>query len=266
MRVIACLVAGLLLAPQAWAGDSGVSLAPSYSAASIVNSATSLMGALAPNTIATIYGEYLSFDTRGLTAGDVKGGLLPTTLPGTGATILINNIAAHLYYVSPTQINFLIPNDLLPGRARLQLTRDGRLGPKVEFQLRQTAPALFQLDQETAIAVRADGSVATAGSPAHPGEIIVLYATGLGETQPRFPRGQIPMEAAQIAGRAEFQVLLDRAPVPAGNIDYVGVAPGNAGLYQINVWLPVGVGDNPQSELLAEGEISPPGLRIPVKR
>lgn len=40
------------------------STAPSYSIASIVNSASNTPGALAPNSIATIYGNDLSYNTR----------------------------------------------------------------------------------------------------------------------------------------------------------------------------------------------------------
>jgi len=140
------------------------------------------------------------------------------------------------------------------------------LGPKAEFRLREAAPALYQLNETTAIALKADGSVAAPESPARAGEVVVLFATGLGETAPSFPRGAIATAAAQIVRRDEFRVLLDRSPVPAGNIAYVGTAPGFAGLYQINVWLPEGAGEDPEIELLLGGEISPPGIRIPVRR
>ena len=95
--------------------------------------------------------------------------------------------------------------------------------------------------------------------------MVVLYATGLGETIPGFARGEIPRVAAEIRRRAEFQVLLDHAAVADADILYAGVAPGFAGLYQINLRLPDWVGGNPEVELLLGGEISPPGIRLPVK-
>ena len=89
--------------------------APSYSAASIVNAADNLAGPLAPNTIATIYGTGLAYGTKWLTPDDIRGGVLPTVLPGTGVRILVGGVLANLYYVSPLQINFLVPPNLLPG-------------------------------------------------------------------------------------------------------------------------------------------------------
>jgi hypothetical protein len=67
---------------------------PSYTTSSIVNSADGQTGPLAPNMIGTIYGTGLSYVTRSLAPADVIGGVLPTTLPGTGVTVLVGLIAA----------------------------------------------------------------------------------------------------------------------------------------------------------------------------
>ena len=67
----AALVSGLLLS----AGNSSRAASPSYSAASVVNSATNTADALAPNTIASIYGVNLSYDTAaGRYDGDMAEG------------------------------------------------------------------------------------------------------------------------------------------------------------------------------------------------
>src|SRR5437868_15349985 len=105
----AALVSGLLLS----AGNSSRAASPSYSAASIVNSATNTADALAPNTIASIYGVNLSYDTAALSSSEIVGGMMPRLLVGVG--VYVAGTAAPLYYVSPHQINFLIPSDLLTG-------------------------------------------------------------------------------------------------------------------------------------------------------
>src|SRR4051794_7583927 len=89
----------------------GVNTYPSYSSQSIVNSATQTAEALAPNTIATIYGTNLAFSTS--VAGVVSGAILPSTL--SGVTVYVNGTPGHLFFVCPTQINFLIPYDLTAG-------------------------------------------------------------------------------------------------------------------------------------------------------
>ena len=113
---------------------------PDYSAAGIVNAADNQTHSLAPNTIASLYGVRLSYVTAAITANDIRGGLLPTVLPGTGVQVLVRYIPAAIYYVSPTQINFLVPADLLPGPATLQVVLDAHTGPAVKIQIGSASP------------------------------------------------------------------------------------------------------------------------------
>ena len=244
--------------------ESGRRQAPSYSAASIVNAATNLPGPLAPNTIATIYGTGLSFVTRAVAAEDIRGGVLPILLIGTGVGVYIRGVPAHIYYVSPTQVNLLIPSGLAPGPAELRLTVDGSVGPAVNIQLSAAAPALFSLSERWIVACRPDGSVISQEQPARPGDMVILYATGLGPTIPNPHSGEIPAKAAVLERLSEFQVLLDGVPVGPDRIAYAGVAPGFAGLYQINLRLPDALPPNPEVRLKLGDETSPAGGAIPV--
>jgi uncharacterized protein (TIGR03437 family) len=258
----------LALAAMFSAEGSGRRQAPFYSAASIVNAASNEVGALAPYTFATIYGTDLAYSTCVISPDDIRGGRLPTELAG--VRVLIDSIPAIIYYVSPKQINLLIPSMLIPsmpGRPEpeLRVAVDGRAGPAVPIELLESAPALFQLDAKTVVATRADWSVITSEAPAQPGEYVVLYATGLGNTRPEIIYGQAPQTAAPIQRLAEFQVWLGGVPLEAGRITYAGAAPGFAGLYQINLKLPEKVEDNPEIRIGLGGRISPAGLRLPVR-
>jgi uncharacterized protein (TIGR03437 family) len=153
-----------------FAAESGKREAPSYTAASIVNAAT-VTGALAPNTIATLYGTGLAYITRAVSADDIRAGIMPLILPGSGVRVSIGEAPAHIYYVSPTQVNLLVPDNLIPGPVEVQLTLDGRAGPAVKIQLAAAAPALFKWTEQWIVACHADGSVVTPESPARPGEI-----------------------------------------------------------------------------------------------
>ena len=186
-------------------------------------------------------------------------------MPGTGVSVFINRIRAQIFYVSPAQLNILVPADARPGPAQLQVTLDNVLGPQINLTLTATAPALFQADPRTAIALHADGSLLTADSPAHAGDDVVLYATGLGQTVPTAIYGVIPLRAARIADTPLFRVLLDGAEVDSSRVAYVGVAPGFAGLYQINVKLPDSTGPNPEVRLQTADGISPEGIQLPVR-
>jgi len=237
---------------------------PVYSAASLVNAADSQAGWLAPNAIATLYGTGLAYTTRGLTAADLHGGLMPATLPGTGVTILVSGMTAYPYYISPTQVNFLIPNNLLPGPVDVQLVVDGVAGPSISVALGATAPALFELDPQTAVAVRPDESVIEASAPVAPGEWAILYANALGPVTPPLGPGEIAPTAAAIPP-VGFVLSLDGVAASVGNLEYVGAAPGFAGLYQINLRVPLGTGANPEIRIGFGDRMSRAGLHLPVQ-
>jgi uncharacterized protein (TIGR03437 family) len=257
----ALLLAVLALGPfQAGASGSG----PYYTADSIANSAANVAGLYAPNTFVTIYGQNLAYTTRGLTAADITGNTLPTVLGSTGVRVLINNIPANIYYVSPTQVNLLIPTSLIAGPVMLQLVVDSLAGPAIPIMLQTAAPSLFQTDGTTVLGVHLDNSLITATSPAHAGEVIVLYATGLGPTIPAAVPNQIPQQAATVAPIANFTMLLNGVAVDPQQILYAGVVPTFAGLFQINVRLPDNAPANPQVQLGYAGIMSPPGRVLPL--
>ena len=95
--------------------------APTFSSDSIVNAANGSTASLTPNGIATVYGVNLAYTTAALSLEDVGAGTLPNKLGGVQLTV--GGIFAVLLYVSPTQINFLIPGALTPGSSSLSITR-----------------------------------------------------------------------------------------------------------------------------------------------
>jgi uncharacterized protein (TIGR03437 family) len=247
------------------ADTSATRQAPSYSAASVVNAASNQPDSFAPNTFISIYGQGLSWVQRALGADDVGTGKLPTVLPGTNVGVSISGYPAHVYYVSPGQINVLIPADLRPGKAEIRVWLDSTYGPAVPITLGKAAPALFLLDAATAIVSRPDGSLVTRENPARPGEVVVLYANGLGATSPAIEFAEIPKKAAPLQDLAAFKILLDGKQVDPAYVFYAGVSPGFSGLYQINVRLPDDLGPNPEIRVVASGIMSPAEIRIPAQ-
>jgi uncharacterized protein (TIGR03437 family) len=239
--------------------------APSYSGTSIVNAADNTPGPLAPNAIATVYGVNLAYVTKAITSADIRAGLLPTVLPGTGVHVLVGGIAAGIYFVSPNQINFLVPSILIPGPSDVQVTIDGLAGPDIPITLASTSPAFFLLDPQTIIAGRPDGSVVSTDSPARPGDYLVLYATGLGSVNPPLANLQVATVAAQIKQLAALKILVDGSPLDPRLIAYAGVCPGFGGLYQINLQLPTTVGPNPELRIALGDQSSPAGLILPFQ-
>ncbi|MFN0165268.1 MAG: hypothetical protein ACKV22_02465, partial [Bryobacteraceae bacterium] len=244
------------------ASGQQVTVQPAYSAESIVNSADFRQGFLAPNTIATIFGTNLSWSTLAISAADTGGGYLPDMLAG--VRVSVGTIRAHLIYVSPTQINFVIPYILIPGPVEIRVDRDGVAGPKVKVDLAATAPAAYRVDEKTIIATRVDGSLLTPDQPARPGEVIVLYVTGLGWTDPAQKPGQLAIRAAQSLCAGKLRVELNGVAIPADRVYYAGVTPGYSGLYQINVALPEQLAQNPEIRLVVEDRVSAAGLYLPA--
>jgi uncharacterized protein (TIGR03437 family) len=246
--------------------DADVSITagfPLYTAAGVVNAATQLNEALAPNVIATLYGTNLSFVTHGLTAADLDNGDLPISLGG--VSVRVNGLNANMFYVSPLQINFLIPYELNTTSANITVVRNGAIGPVITVPMAATSPAFFQWSGNLAIAEHVDGTLVSASSPASANEIIVLFAAGLGRTSPDTSSGALANGALQLYNRAELQITLNGTPVPTASILYAGVAPGFAGLYQINLRLPPGTSSNPEIRIIMGSQMSPPAIQIPVQ-
>lgn len=239
-------------------------VAPDYSAASIVNAADNLSGALAANTIGTIYGTHLAYGTAAISASDIRNGLLPTVLGDDETRVFIGGNAATLYYVSPTQINFLVPPNMLALPVQVYVAVDSLRGPLLKLNLGPAAPGLFQLDARNAIGTLPDGTVLTPSAPGKPGDVVTLWATGLGQTDPQMIYGQLPTVAAPLAPGVGLSILLNGKSLPSASITYAGIAPGFAGLYQVNVKLPASLPANPEIRVKVAGVTSAPKVYLPV--
>lgn len=239
--------------------------APSYSASSIVNASNYVAGPFAPGSVVSIFGTNLAFFTQTLAAENISVSTLPTQLAN--ISVYVDNQPAPMLFASPGQVNFLIPSTEIAGTSSIHIVRQSITGPTVNVTLVDSAPALFPNSDGLAIATDYNAAYAlcTAAAPAKPNDLIVLYATGLGRTQPNPDPGEIPTSAAPIVNIATLQVLLDGKPVPTSFINYAGVTPGYAGLYQINFYLPGDVGTNPQIQVAVAGQTSTTGVKLAVQ-
>ena len=250
----------------AFQGDTS----PYFTAASVVNAATNTPGPFAPNTIVTIYGSHLAFNTLAVSAQNIASNTLPIELGG--VHVLIDGIPAGLYYVSPVQINLLIPNSLLPGDSKLTVARDGVCGPRplpgsdqcsyVTLTLTEVAPGLFADPTRLVAATHADGSVVSGANPVGAGEWVVLYCVGMGRTAPDLYDGEVATRAMPALHWPDLSVLVGGKPVTGSRIYYAGVTPGYAGLYQINVRLPDDMPANPEVRFAIGSWLSPPSTYL----
>jgi uncharacterized protein (TIGR03437 family) len=194
---------------------------------SVLNAA-SYTHALAPGTWAVIFGTKLAVSTA--SAQTVP---LPLTLAEV-RSVTVGNVQAPLSYVSPGQINFVIPFEAALGASIpvVVTTADGASVP-VNITLVRNAPALFTRNsQGTGMAIALNASfqpIASVGSDA-----IILYGVGLGPTNPA------PASSTQGGASAEpFNRVADQVQVFIGElpcqVQFAGLAPGFPGIYQLNV-------------------------------
>lgn len=248
--------AWLVLALACRAETSCRPQAPCYSEAGIVNAA-SYKPNLAPFTWASIYGTNLAYVTQDRSTEES---------PGVGGVdVFVNGQPAMVSYVSPLQVNFLLPGWVAAPQATIQVVREGTAGPAVLAGLDDSAPALFQMDAERVVGVHLDWTLVTRAVPARAGELIVVYATGLGPFESPLEDWEIPRVANPIRRRAEFSVLLDGEPLEQERVPYAGAAPFYIGLYQINVRLPDRLGKDPEIRILLGEHLSPAGLHLIVE-
>jgi uncharacterized protein (TIGR03437 family) len=170
---------------------------------------------IAPNTWVEIKGANLapSGDMRIWQSSDFVGGKMPTQLDGVGATV--NGKAAYVYYISPTQINILTPPDAMTGTVQVVVTNNGPTTVAFAAQAQADSPSFFVFNGGPYVAAtHGNGSllgpttlIPGSTAPAKPGEEVVIYANGFGQTSVPVVSGAetqsgtlSPMPVIQIGG------------------------------------------------------------------
>ena len=233
---------------QASSGASVSSLA-SITAPGVVNAA-SFSPPISPGSFVTVYGQNLADTTTDWSAA-ITNGRLPTSLGG--VQILINGKNAFIYYVQPTQVNAIAQPDTVTGSAEVDvITNHGTVPALVNmvsvspelfaysFKDRLYAAAIFSIDSAYVGAVGAIPGVTSRA--AHSGDYILLFATGLGPTNPPYPVGQVLTTAYPVPDFSKVSVLIGGKPA---NVLFAGMT--YPGLFQINIQVPNGIpaGDQP---------------------
>jgi uncharacterized protein (TIGR03437 family) len=206
---------------------------------------------IAPGELLTLFGSGLSSATLTTQGGQP----FPTTLGG--VQVLINGIACPIYYVSPTQVSAIVPyafgsNNQSVGN--VQVDNNGTMSNAVSMFVSDSAPGIFTQTQNGlgyAAALHSDYSLVTPSNPAKPGDYLQIFLTGLGTVTPAIMDGGLGSSDANSLNKADLftssnlLVYFDdynNQQFPQATVSYAGLAPGLAGLYQLNVQVPTGVG------------------------
>ncbi|HET8549569.1 MAG TPA: IPT/TIG domain-containing protein [Bryobacteraceae bacterium] len=214
--------------------------APVISSTNGVLNGASFTGSIGPNSWVSIFGQRLSAGASRLWQGsDFSGSRLPTAVEDISVTI--NGRPAYVAYVSPGQLNVLTPADLPEGPATVQVMRGASRSNTFAITIQRVAPALFMFDAEARRYVAANHVNGTpvgkttlypgVSSPAAPGEIITLWGTGFGRTDPAIPAGEIVSTATRL-------IVAPVVTIGGATADVQFAGLTIAGVYQFNVVVP----------------------------
>ena len=207
---------------------------------------------LSPGSLFSVYGQNLSRTTQS------AGPPWPRVLGGTAVTI--NGVPAPLTYVSPAQINGQVPFEVRPGAAEAVVSVENTQSPKVSFVVDQIAPSVLIYGVERAVAQNPDGTVNAAGNPAKPGDVIVVYLTGIGPLDNPVASGA-PAPADPLSRAAStFSAFIGGQPA---RVDFLGLTPGYVGLAQANIAVPaVEAGDHRVSIVVGGNKSNEPLISV----
>lgn len=165
-----------------------------------------------------------------------------------GQTMLtVNGIPAPIYAVTPGQINAVVPYEVTGTSATFLATINGSQTNPVTLPLEPTAPGVFSLSANglgDGAITHVDNSVVNQSNPAHHGEFVQVYLTGLGAVNPTVGNGQAAPSSPLAKASAPVTVTIGGTPVT--NLQFEGLSPGLASLYQLNIQIPAGAPTGPQ--------------------
>ncbi len=132
---------------------------------------------VAPGSIATFRGNALAVRSE---RASFTGGDPPFTVAGT--TVKVNGHAARMYYASPNEVVFIVPDDTVVGPAQVVVTNSEGIASQAEVMISAAAPGLFTVDGDgrgEGIILDADKLTAGPFDPASGSLRLSIFATGV---------------------------------------------------------------------------------------
>ena len=230
----------------------------------VVNGASGQLGSIAPGQIVALFGEGLGpaaltgarLNAEGAVAADIEG-----------TRVLFDEFPAPMVYASTNQAAAIVPYEVAQrGSTEVTFETAGIRSNPLVLNITRSAPGLFtQNSSGTGLGaiLNQDNGLNSSTRPAAKGSIVVLYATGEGQTTPEGLSGRV---AATIFPKPTLPVSVQVGGVDA-EILYAGAAPGQvAGLLQVNLRVPEGIASGLLPIVLSVGGApSQPGVMLAVR-
>jgi uncharacterized protein (TIGR03437 family) len=221
-----------------WIDPIGITNAANY---------TPITNSYAPGELVNLYGNF------GVSSDVDKALPISTTL--SGVQVFVNGQAAPVYLVSQNQISALIPYEISgQSFATFQVEVNGTKSNPVTVYAGNTAPGIYTLNASgigPGAILHSDYSEVSDKSPAMAGETVIMFLNGLGPVTPQVADGAAaPSSPVSNSLEAKDVSVFLTGGVNFGlaQVAFAGLAPGFAGLYQVNFTLP--------SSGLTDGDVS----------
>ncbi len=228
--------------PTLWINPIGITNAANY---------TPITNAYAPGELVTLYGNF------GVATQVAPGLPFPTKLGG--LQVLVNGQAAPVYLVSQNQINAVIPYEIAGEFfATFQVVMNGSKSNMVTVYVDNSAPGIYTLNESgigPGAILHADYSEVSNTNPAKPGETVVMFMVGLGPVTPQVADGAAASSSpvsVSVEASDTLVFLDDGENFGEAQVQFAGLAPGFAGLYQVNFTVPSSGLNNGDVEIFFE--------------
>ncbi len=235
---------------------------PAPKIGAVTSAASNLTGPIAPGEILVVYGDSLGSSQIVSNAPDVYG-FYGKQLAG--SSVLFNGVAGAMIYSFSSQVSAVVPYGVTGSSVQVSVLYEGQTSDPVAVNLAASSPAIFTIGSGTgqAAALNQDQTLNGPSNPSAIGSVIVLYATGEGQTSPSgidgAAAGSSPPQPV-----LPVKVTIGGQPAP---ILYAGGLPGAiAGIIQINAVVPAGIqsGSAVPVSLQVGTASSPSGVTIAV--
>ncbi len=239
------------------------STAPAIQPTGVLNGASfDQLNPMAPGSYISIFGSNLS-----PTTGFLKSISLPMAMENIRVSFDVpgKNLSypGRMVYVSQDQINVQVPWELQGEKeVKVKVLSGSLYGNVVTVPFADYSPAFFETSASNAAALDINNQVISSQHPVKSGQVVQLYVNGLGPVSNQPETGEGAPSSPLAETRSVPQVLVGELPA---EVLFSGLAPGFAGLYQVNIRIPEGVPSGVQPLKISIGGYTSKTSGIPVQ-
>ena len=237
---------------------------PTIPAGSVVNAAN-FQSPIAPGSYVTIFGTGLSdpgFVDPAITA------ILPLVIDGVTVSFDVPSanisVPGHIVFVSEGQVNVQVPWELQgQSSVKVKVTIDSfSFGNVVDVPVADATPAFFEGNGNVAARDAITFTQILPANPAKAGEIVALFANGLGPLNNQPASGDPALGLPLATTKNTPTVTIGNKDAP---VSFSGLTPGLPGLYQLNVTVPAGLTPGNQPVVVTIGGLSSKASNLAVQ-